>query len=485
MKAALGNFCGEVAEVNNLVGLYYVRLGVGWHLCCRSFQQLQPSHVYFNEPTPPPQQILPPEPVSELFYPQSRQINTSRSHGWRVGTSPSIKKVKTDNPNSLNLKKSWHPHLKRNQEKVWKEEKNALEERKQIEKLRKEREEERQIEELQKLQASAGGKVVTKRVDWMYAGPSGEGAGVTEEREGYLLGKRRIDDLLKSNDTQSLQKGAAVGIDAVGTNANTARDTHKKVLEDPLLIIQKQKMEMQLKAAKDAAKEAKYAEKRAKEKERERRHKDKGRDRERSRERERKHHSRRDRSRSRSDDDRDRREHKHRRHDRDNRDGRDSRRRRSKSRSRSPYRKSHRDENRRRSRSRSPARREYRDDRDNYRRRDRTPPRHSQDKPRRNWGEDHPVRAAPHPSSKAPEEPKESAAERLAKMQAAASSLEEQRAERVREQETKDAEEEERLKKNMDGGRRLISSVRGQASNMDLGDAIARGRQNLRAEVDV
>jgi hypothetical protein len=26
--------------------------------------------------------------------------------------------------------------------------------------------------------------------------------------------------------------------------------------------------------------------------------------------------------------------------------------------------------------------------------------------------------------------------------------------------------------------------MRGQASNMDLGDAIARGRQNLRAEVD-
>jgi hypothetical protein len=155
----------------------------------------------------------------------------------------------------LNLKKSWHPHLLKNQERVWKEERSALEERKQIEKLRKEREEERAIEELQALQAANGGKTVTKRVDWMYSGPSGDGAGVTEEREGYLLGKRRIDHLLTGNDTQSLQKGAAVGIDAVGnTNANTARDTHKKVLEDPLLMIQKQKMEMQLKAMKDAQK---------------------------------------------------------------------------------------------------------------------------------------------------------------------------------------------------------------------------------------
>ena len=46
----------------------------------------------------------------------------------------------------LNLKKSWHPHLRKNQERVWKEEKSALEERKQIEKLRKEREEERALE---------------------------------------------------------------------------------------------------------------------------------------------------------------------------------------------------------------------------------------------------------------------------------------------------------------------------------------------------
>jgi hypothetical protein len=51
----------------------------------------------------------------------------------------------------LNLKKSWHPHLRKNQERVWKEEKSALEERKLIEKLRKEREEERQTEELQRI----------------------------------------------------------------------------------------------------------------------------------------------------------------------------------------------------------------------------------------------------------------------------------------------------------------------------------------------
>jgi hypothetical protein len=384
----------------------------------------------------------------------------------------------------LNLKKSWHPHLRKNQERVWKEEKSALEERKLIEKLRKEREEERQTEELQRLHAESGGKVVTKRVDWMYSGPSGDGAAVTEEREGYLLGKRRIDHLLKSNDTQSLQKGAAVGIDAVGdTNANTTRDTQKKVLADPLLMIQKQKMEMQLKAMKDAQKQAKYEEKRTKEKERDRKYKDKERHRDRSRDREHKHRSRRDRSRSRSDDyeDRDRRERKHGKHDRDEKSDRGSHRRGSRSRSRSPYRKTHRDNDRRR--SRSPRRRDDRGDRDNYRRRDRTPPRRSYDKPHRSTEEDrvYRPRASP-PVTK--EEQKESAADRLAKMQAAASSLEEQRSERVRLQEIKDAEEEAKLKQNMDGGRRFINGVRGQAANMDLGEAIARGRQNYRTEVD-
>jgi len=343
------------------------------------------------------------------------------------------------------LKKSWHPHLRKNQERVWKEEKGALEERKQIEKLRKEREEERAIEELQKLQEAAGGKVVTKRVDWMYAGPSGDGAGVTEEREGYLLGKRRIDNLLK-NDTQNLQKGATLGIDAVGAvNANTARDTHKKVLNDPLLIIQKQKMEMQLKAMKDAQKQAKYDEKRVKEKERERKHRDKGRDRSRSRDRDRKHRSRRDRSRSDDYDRRDGGERERKHHSRRDRSLSPYYNERRRDRSRSPYR-----NERRPDRSRSPYRNERRHD---DRRRDRTPPFRKRTPPPQNRTT-----------------PRESAAERLAKMQAAASCLEEERAERVRRQEIIDAEEASKAKDNT----KFMSSVRGEAL-----EAMARSRRTV------
>ena len=370
----------------------------------------------------------------------------------------------------LNTKKSWHPHLRKNQERVWKEEKSALEERKLIEKLRKEREEERQIEELQKLQEANGGRVATKRVDWMYAGPSGDGAGVTEEREGYLLGKRRIDGLLKGSDSQNLKKGAAVGIDAVGSaNVNSARDTQKKVLEDPLLMIQKQKMEMQIKAMKDAQKQKQYEEKRAKEKDRERKHRHR--------------HSHRDRSRS--PDHHDDRERRHRKHRRDYRDEhrRDDHRRTSSS--RSPRRREERDKPRRRSSSPSPYRKSHRDDyreRDNYRRRDRSHERR----------DSHRRRDPPPPTENRPRQrnptppPKPDMAARLAEMQAAASSLEEQRNERVRQRDVEDAAEEENYRNSSkDGGHRFISGIRSKAaSQMDLGDALARGGSGFRREVD-
>lgn len=370
----------------------------------------------------------------------------------------------------LNLKKSWHPHLRKNQERVWKEEKSALEERKQIEKLRKEREEERALEELQKLQESAGGRTVQRRVDWMYSGPGGDGAGVTEEREGYLLGKRRIDQLLK-NDTTDLQKGAAVGIDALGNaNANSARDTQKKVLEDPLLMIQKQKMELQLKAMKDAQKQAKYEEKRTKEKERsERRHRDRDdrpRDREdRHRDRGDRHGDRGDRHRDRSDRHRDRGERhgergdRHRDHGDRHRDRGDS------------YRdRNHRDDYRRRSRS------PYRGDRSREDRscRERSPDTRSREDTR-------PARdSRPTPNTK-PSSADDDRAERLAKMQADATSTEASRAERVREQGIKDAEEEARIQKNLNSSRRLNAGM-GAVDAGGVGDALSRGR--LRAEVD-
>jgi Pre-mRNA splicing factor/N-terminal domain of CBF1 interacting co-repressor CIR len=140
----------------------------------------------------------------------------------------------------LNLKKSWHPVLMSNQKKVWEEEKRALEERKRIDQMMKERQEERQIQELQQLQEAAGGKKRLARVDWMYSGPSSGQAGTTEEMEGYLLGKRRIDGLLKGTENQKLEKSSNEDAFMAVQNANTVRDTASKIREDPMLAIKKQ-----------------------------------------------------------------------------------------------------------------------------------------------------------------------------------------------------------------------------------------------------
>lgn len=138
----------------------------------------------------------------------------------------------------LNMKKSWHPLLIRNQEKVWMEEKKALEERKRIEQIKKEIEEERQLQELQKLQEASGGKKRVERLDWMYAAPHLSGDSKTsEEMEAYLLGRKRIDDILKE-DTTKLENGKKYFI--ASQNANTARDIQNKIREDPLLAIKKQ-----------------------------------------------------------------------------------------------------------------------------------------------------------------------------------------------------------------------------------------------------
>ncbi|KAL9006671.1 MAG: hypothetical protein Q9188_000545 [Gyalolechia gomerana] len=140
----------------------------------------------------------------------------------------------------LNLKKSWHPVLMSNQRRVWEEEKKALEERKRIEQMMKERQEERQIQELQEMQEAAGGKKRLNRVDWMYSGPSAGQAGTTEEMKGYLLGKRRVDGLLKGTETKNLEKAASEDSFMALQKANTVRDTASKIREDPMLAIKKQ-----------------------------------------------------------------------------------------------------------------------------------------------------------------------------------------------------------------------------------------------------
>ena len=51
----------------------------------------------------------------------------------------------------LNLKKSWHPAIYKNQEAVWKREQAVLAEQRKLDLLKREKEEERNREELERL----------------------------------------------------------------------------------------------------------------------------------------------------------------------------------------------------------------------------------------------------------------------------------------------------------------------------------------------
>jgi hypothetical protein len=133
-------------------------------------------------------------------------------------------------------KKGWHVGLLVNQRKVWEAEQQTLAERKKIEQVRREREEERQMEEIARLAEENGGQKRQQRVDWMYTGATAGAAGTTEEQEAYLLGTRRVDNLLKKEDSKALEKKEAVQADPV-------RDIARKVMMDPLLQIEKQKQE--------------------------------------------------------------------------------------------------------------------------------------------------------------------------------------------------------------------------------------------------
>ncbi|KAJ7687694.1 hypothetical protein B0H17DRAFT_1332328 [Mycena rosella] len=114
----------------------------------------------------------------------------------------------------LNIKKSWHPALiLRNPQRVWIEEKKTLEEKNELDQLRKEKEEEHQMQELQRIQEEHREK--------------------TEREAGeYLLGKGPVDRILTPDENSKV--GAAHTNFVAVQNANNARDA-AEVREDSLL----------------------------------------------------------------------------------------------------------------------------------------------------------------------------------------------------------------------------------------------------------
>lgn len=197
-------------------------------------------------------------------------------------------------PGDLNLKKSWHPGLQKNQAAVHAREQDALEERRRIQERQREIKLEREREELQKLQEMATGKKKVARVEWMYNDPTAAAsanattstvdANTTDD---YLLGKRRIDNVVK-------QKGHLEAfddsLDRFQPKESTAEESVvHKVKDDPMAMVKERARELNIH----------YGDREGESDRRKRRRRREREDRERSRSRERRRRRRRDDSRER------------------------------------------------------------------------------------------------------------------------------------------------------------------------------------------
>ncbi|XP_046961310.1 pre-mRNA-splicing factor CWC25 homolog [Vanessa cardui] len=139
----------------------------------------------------------------------------------------------------LNTKKTWHPSTMKNQERVWKAEQAAAEEKKRIIELERERAQERDREELNALakqNAHSNSEANDNRLRWMYDKPDKK-----VQDEDYLLGKaidRNFDQAGKSEQNEI----PAVSRRVVGSSMITAAgdvqvDLARKLREDPLLLV--------------------------------------------------------------------------------------------------------------------------------------------------------------------------------------------------------------------------------------------------------
>ncbi|KAI1203697.1 Pre-mRNA splicing factor-domain-containing protein [Nemania serpens] len=226
----------------------------------------------------------------------------------------------------LQLKKSYHPALLKNQAKVYDAEQAALAERKKTEARIQEIKEERAQKEIQEKLEAAGGRKRIDRVDWMYQGPSDGQGGTTEELEGFLLGKRRIDTILtRGPDNDNLKKNASYDHLAAPQNSVVnARDIAAKIREDPLLAIKRREQEAYETMMNDPIKRRQLlasmgqSEEKQPSRGRDEKHSKRHRHRHRSHSRER-HHRRHRRSDSRERDESRERRHRHHRHDSDDR----------------------------------------------------------------------------------------------------------------------------------------------------------------------
>ncbi|XP_034475000.1 pre-mRNA-splicing factor CWC25 homolog [Drosophila innubila] len=159
----------------------------------------------------------------------------------------------------LNLKKSWHPHTMKNQERVWKAEQAKQEEERKLSDLRKEINEERDREQLRRLGENSGVLASSNggeaKLEWMY-----KNSAELINREEYLLG-RKIDKSFEQLEAEERrQEQSAFGLkqsinhvehECVPFSIREYRnlqsteqvDMQRKTMEDPLMLIKQREME--------------------------------------------------------------------------------------------------------------------------------------------------------------------------------------------------------------------------------------------------
>ncbi|KAL1847402.1 RNA-splicing factor [Diaporthe australafricana] len=416
--------------------------------------------------------------------------------------------------NDLNLKKSWHPQLMTNQRRVYDAEQAALQERKLTEARLEEIRRERQIEETQKQLEAAGGQKKVDRVEWMYQGPN-DGGRDEYSSEAFLLGKRRIDSVLRGDDMKKVEKtaGPTGETPAPLPVIASARDTAAKIREDPLVAIKRQEQGAYQAMMKDPSKRRQLLaqmgiiEEKPKSKHREHReHRHRShrshRHRDDDPEQERRHRRRREDSRDRS--------RSPRRYDDDSEPERRRKRRRSDSRDRSPT--TRRDDHdsgngRRHKSSRSDSRegsrpqRRHNSDEENE---GRAPRREYSDRRRHDSEDRREVRERRHSPRRKPSQrdlnggggrrsddrdDEEERARKLAAMQSDATDLDRARESRLaalaeKEQADREADDRARANSSKYGGREFAHKLHNAAGNGSLADRIGRGRQGFQREDD-
>lgn len=168
-------------------------------------------------------------------------INLLLLYGGFGRFSGTIKEFVKMGGGDLNMKKSWHPVLLKNQEQVWQAEREAAAERKKIQELQRQIKEERELLHMQRLQDAATGKKRRDIVEWMYKDPTMESSANSTDREDFLLGRKRLDTLF------SHQPEAETGKDFLTADSSASvpgkvdqRDIKEKVRNDPLLAIKRE-----------------------------------------------------------------------------------------------------------------------------------------------------------------------------------------------------------------------------------------------------